>query len=118
MNNNEIYCSKTTFSKYAIILSYIKRKIKKPKRKNRIKANKIFEWLHVDITYINTIQNGKQKVAFVKNNYNKCILHYKTTNGEAGSKFIKNLFQETFKKYNLYNERSPINILSHGGSEN
>ena len=74
--------------------------------------------MHVDITKVNTTENGIQKVAFVKDNKSKAILHYASTSGKAGSEFIKNLFAETFEKYNLLNAIKPINILSDGGSEN
>ena len=50
--------------------------------------------------------------------YKRQILHYDSTSGKAGSEFIKNLFAETFSKYNLLNAIKPINILSDGGSEN
>ncbi|WP_457617876.1 hypothetical protein [Lutibacter sp.] len=72
----------------------------------------------VDITYVHTVEDGLQAVAFVKDNYSKAILHYTSTTGKAGSKFIKNLFQETFDKHNLFDKKDPINILSDGGSEN
>jgi len=113
-----IYCAKSTFCKYATVLGY-----QKPKHKNRIpkkgfRATRVFEWLHVDITYVPTQESGMQKVAFVKDNFSKAILHYKSTNGKASSGFIKQLFQETFDKYDLFNQPYPINILSDGGSEN
>ncbi|WP_430929176.1 hypothetical protein [Polaribacter marinivivus] len=72
----------------------------------------------MDITIVNTIEAGMQKVAFVKYNFSRAILHYSSTSGKAGSEFIKNLFTETFEKYNLLNVTKPINILSDGGSEN
>ncbi|QMU63595.1 MAG: hypothetical protein GKR88_04400 [Flavobacteriaceae bacterium] len=72
----------------------------------------------MDITNVNTVEDGIQKVAFVKDNFSKAILHKASTNGKAGSEFIKKLFQETFEKYGLYNAVKPINILSDGGSEN
>lgn len=118
MDNGELFCGKTTFSKYATALGY-----KKPKRFRKIKkkgfrASRIFEWLHVDITYVQTLEDGLQKVAFVKDNFSKAILHYASITGKAGSEFIATLFQETFVKYNLFDLKDPINILSDGGSEN
>jgi hypothetical protein len=47
-----------------------------------------------------------------KDNFSKRILHYASTNGKAGGEFFKNLFLETFEKYNLLNVISPINTLS------
>ena len=72
----------------------------------------------MDITYVQTEDNGLQKVAFVKDNYSKAILHYASTHDKAGSAFIKKLLEETFEKYDLYNQKEPVNILSDGGPEN
>ncbi|CAL2080910.1 hypothetical protein [Tenacibaculum sp. 190524A02b] len=116
--NNIVTCGKSTFFKYANVLGYQKPKRFKNKSKKGFRASHIFEWLHVDITNIHTTENGIQKVAFVKDNFSKAILYYSSTNGKAGSAFIKTLFQETFNKYNLLSMQSPIHILSDGGSEN
>ncbi|WP_339883497.1 hypothetical protein [Polaribacter vadi] len=113
-----IFCGKSTFNKYASALGYIKPKRFKYPIKKGLRASRVFEWLHVDITIVNTVEDGVQKVAFVKDNFSKGILHYSSTNRKAGSEFIKNLFAETFAKYNLLNALKPINILSDGGSEN
>ena len=113
-----LYCAKSTFYKYATALGYQKPKYKKKRFKKGLRASRVFEWLHVDITLVPTLEGGMQKVAFVKDNYSKAILHYKSTNEKAGSEFIAALFQETFEKYDLFNQPSPINILSDGGSEN
>lgn len=93
----------------------VKRTVKPQKE---FRASRIFEWLHVDITNVPTIEDGIQKVAFVKDNFSKAILHYSSIEGKAGSVFIANLFQETFEKYKLFEASKPINILSDGGSEN
>jgi transposase InsO family protein len=113
-----LYCAKSTFCKYATALGYQK-PIRLPKiQRKGLRAIRIFEWLHVDITYVPTLNDGMQKVAFVKDNFSKAILHYKTTSDKAGSNFIATLFQETFEKHNLFEITTPINILSDGGPEN
>ena len=113
-----ISCGLTTFRKYANALGYVKQKPKKAKRKKGFKASYVFEWLHVDITNVQTIKDGIQKVAFVKDNFSSGLLHYKSTPKKAGSLFIKELLEETFKKHDLYNQKRDIHILSDGGSEN
>ncbi|WP_405610849.1 hypothetical protein [Polaribacter sp. Asnod1-A03] len=118
MRNGLIFCGKSTFNKYASALGYIKVKRFRYPIKKGLRASRVFEWLHIDITNVNTVEDGIQKVAFVKDNFSKGILHYSSTSGKAGSEFIKNLFAETFLKYNLLNAIKPINILSDGGSEN
>ncbi len=116
--NDMVTCGKSTFFKYASALGYQKPKRFKQPIKKGFRASKIFEWLHVDITNVRTQDDGIQKVAFAKDNFSKAILHYSSTGDKAGSKFIRNLFQETFDKYELLNNANPINILSDGGSEN
>jgi len=74
--------------------------------------------LHIDVTFIQTVNDGFQKVAFVKDNYSSGLLHYKSTDGKADSQFIADLLEETFLKYNLYNYTKDIHILSDGGPEN
>lgn len=118
LRNNLVFCGKSTFNKYAAALGYIKLKRFKTERKKGLRATRVFEWLHVDVTNVHTIEDGIQKVAFVKDNFSKAVLHHTSTNQKAGSEFIKNLFQETFEKYGLYNVAKPIHILSDGGSEN
>ena len=118
LKNNLISCGKSTFFKYTAALGYQKIKRFKQPIKKGFRATRTFQWLHVDITNVTTIEDGIQKVAFVKDNFSKAILHVASRDGKAGSRFIKNLFQETFTKYDLLNTTKPISILSDGGSEN
>ena len=111
-------CAKSTFSKYAKALGYQKPKKPKIPIKKGVRANRIFEWLHVDITLVPTLEDGMQKVAFVKDNFSKAILHYASVSEKADSKFITKLFEEAFLKFNLNEVKEPINILTDGGSEN
>ncbi len=118
MDNGDVFCGKSTFSNYATALGYKKPKRFKKIKKHGFRAIRVFEWLHVDITYVQTLDDGLQALAFVKDNFSKSILHYASTTGKSGSEFIKNLFQETFDRHNLFDYKDPINILSDGGSEN
>ena len=112
-------CGMSTFFKYADLTGYVKQK-KKPKIKQQIglRANDVFEWLHIDVTLIQTQNEGIQRVAFVKDNFSRGLLHYKSTSGSANSHFIRKLLEETFAKYYLLDAKNPINILTDGGSEN
>ncbi len=118
LRNALVFCGKSTFNKYASALGYKKFKYIKKQLEHKFRASRVFEWLHVDITYVPTLESGMQKVAFVKDNFSKGLLHYKSTTGKADSYFIATLFQETFEKYNLFDAKDSINILSDGGSEN
>ena len=118
LRNGIVTCAKSTFFNYAKALGYIKPKYPKPIPKPGVKATRVFEWLHIDITYVPTQNDGIQKVAFVKDNFSKAILHYGSTSGRAGSEFIAKLLEETFDMYNLTHYQFDINILTDGGPEN
>lgn len=119
MRKGLIVCALSTFFKYADLVGYQKRK-KKPKGDNPkgFRATHPFEWLHVDVTHIHTQKDGIQYVAFVKDNFSKALLGYKSVSKRPDSGFIRELFGETFDKYSLLKRSQPINILSDGGSEN
>jgi hypothetical protein len=119
LNNNLLFCSKSTFFKYTSLLGYQKfKKIKINTKKIGFRASRPFECLHIDITNVQTVHDGIQKVAFVKDNFSKALLHGKTIPKVADSLFISQLLHETFEKYDLYNVELPVNIVSDGGSEN
>jgi len=118
MRKGLLYCGRSTFYKYANLLGYKKILKYKPKSKKGFRAKKAFEYLHVDVTFVYTEISGIQKVAFVKDNYSKAILHYKSIKGSVNSSFIKDLLSETFDKYNLYQTAKTVNVVSDGGSEN
>jgi len=114
-----VTCGKSTFSKYLDFFEYKKHKKKKStERKKGFKATKVFEWLHVDVTHIHTINDGIQYVAYVKDNFSGALLHYKSSSVYPGSGFIRDALEEAFVKYNLLDGCDPINILSDGGPEN
>lgn len=119
LRKRHFICGRTTFFKYANLFGYEKiRKIKSNNRKEGFKATRVFEWLHVDVTDVQTEMDGVQKVAFVKDNYSKALLHVKSIPKSMDSFSIRELLEETFAKYGLLNTSLPINILSDGGSEN
>lgn len=118
LNKGVIACGLTTFRKYANAFSYIKPKPIKPERKKGFTSNYVFEWLHIDVTNIQTVNDGVQKAAFVKDNFSSALLHHKSTSEKIRSLFIKELLKETFEKHNLFNQSEDIHILSDGGSEN
>ncbi len=119
LNKNIVFCSKTTFFMYANVLVY-KRAFRKPKAKRKIghRANAVFEYLHIDTTYISTLVDGIFKVACVKDNFSKAPLHYNITETTLTSTFIKDTLQQTFDKYALLKRNHDIQIITDGGSEN
>jgi hypothetical protein len=114
-----IACGLSTFFRYADLVGYQKsqRKIIE-QRKKGFRAIRPFEWLHVDVTHVQTQNDGVQYVAFIKDNFSKALLGYKSVSYKPDSNFIRNLFEETFIKYHLLDASDQINILSDGGTEN
>ena len=114
-----IMCGMSTFFKYADLVGYQKpKKAETEKREKGFRASRSFEWLHVDVTHVQTQNDGMQYVAFVKDNFSKALLGYKSTSQKPDSGFIRDLFEETFIKFHLLDASDEINILSDGGSEN
>jgi len=116
MRAGELFCALSTFYKYAGLLSERKKK-RKEKTKISFRAKKAFEYLHIDITYIPIKKKGDIRVAFVKDNKSKAILH-KMILPDGRSEFIRDLLRQTFTKYNLFSYPDPIHIVSDGGPEN
>jgi hypothetical protein len=118
LNTAKLFCSKNTFCLYAYNAGYKKKFLKpKAKRKDGFRANAIFEYLHIDTTFVPTKEDNVQKVAIVKDNYSKAPLHYVITEN-LNSACIRKLLEETFAKFKLHERSNNINIISDGGSEN
>ena len=119
IKNGLVICALSTFFKYADLCGYKKIK-KKENDKHPIgyRATHPFECLHIDVTHVQTKNDGLQYVAFVKDNFSGALLHVKSTSKYADSKFIRDLCEEAFIKYHLHDATDQINILSDGGPEN
>jgi hypothetical protein len=119
LNNTIVFCCQKTFNFYAKLLGYKKTFSKpKPKRKKGFRASAIFEYLHMDTTYIPTLFDGILKLTLVKDNFSKAPLHYTITKLNVTSELIKNTLQQTFDKFKLFDRTHDITIVSDGGSEN
>jgi hypothetical protein len=119
LNNAIVFCCKETFRIYAKLFGY-KKPFKKPKAtvEKGFRAAAIFEYLHVDTTYINTLVDGVLKLTLVKDNYSKAPLHYIITKLNVNSTIIKKALEETFDKFKLFERTNDITIVSDGGPEN
>lgn len=119
MRKGLITCGMSTFFKYADLVGY--QKPEKEKMKNEPRDFVLldhFEWLYVDVTEVQTQNDGIQYVAFIKDNFSKALLGYKSISQRPDSGFIRDLFEETFIKHHLLDASDQIKILSDGGSEN
>ena len=118
LNRNLIHCSLSTFYKYASLVLESKLKtIKHNVSSLTLCAERPFEYLHIDTTFVNTIKDGYQRVVFVKDNFSKAVLHFAIVpNGK--SEFVTDVLKQTFEKFGLINFTKAINIVSDKGTEN
>ncbi len=117
MRDGKLYCSASTFYKYANLVSERVAKIKFEKPKMSLKATRIFEFIHVDTTLLPTLKDGTIRAVIIKDNYSKKVLH-KGIVDSGDSKWIVLLLKEMFAMYGLENYNRLITLVSDGGSEN
>jgi hypothetical protein len=117
MRDGKLYCSRSTLYKYAKLVSEHIKKIKYTKPKQTIVSSRIFEYIHIDTTFLPTIKDGSVRGIIIKDNFSKKDLHWGIAdNGD--SKWVAILLKEMFAIYGLQNHRQLITIVSDGGSEN
>jgi hypothetical protein len=119
MNTEAIACSLSSFYKYAAYFLAGKQETKKikPDTKAVLNATRCFEYLHIDTTLVQTINDGIQRLIVIKDNFSKAILHFACVDGKK-STFVAQVIKDTFIKYNLMNYKNPIHLVSDNGSEN
>lgn len=117
MREGKLFCSRSTFYKYANLVSERVKKRKGKKPAERLIATRIFEYIHIDTTLIPTIEDGTVRAVIIKDNHCKKILH-KGIIENGNSSWIAMLLQETFSMYNLLDQNLVSTIVSDGGSEN
>ena len=117
MRSEKVFYGVSTFYKYANLTCGKFQRIKTKKEKKSFRATRPFEYLHIDTTFLYSEKSGKCRVAFVKDNFSKAILHCGLLlNGS--SQHIRDLLHCAFEKFGLYKNPDPIFIVSDGGSEN
>jgi hypothetical protein len=114
INAGKLFCSLSTFYEYA--KTELKPFRKPTPVRETLRATRLFQYLHVDITeMINS--TGKHYIAFVKDNFSKAILGYGIFFDRSSSN-IRELFERVFLQQNLHQCPERISIVSDGGSEN
>jgi putative transposase len=109
--------AKSTFYKYCNLLDYGRRLglVKCKKNKGGIKATRVGEIIHVDITEIYTLDNRKVYLLFVQDNFSRNIIAFHAAlfnNADLQAATIKKALQSL--KANLH----AVSIITDGGSEN
>jgi len=117
LREGRLFCSRSTFYKYANLVSERIKKLNYEKTKHTILSSRIFEYIHIDTTLLPTLYDGTVRAVIIKDNFSKKILHYGIVDS-GSSTWISKLLEELFVKYQLHNYPEPITIVSDGGSEN
>ena len=117
LNSGKSFFSLSTFYKYCGLLGEKRKFVKEKKVLQRFQANRIFEFLHVDITNVQTINEGVCKVAFIKDNFSKACL-YSAVLANGTSFAITEHLKRAFEKYDLFSQNKTVNIVCDGGPEN
>lgn len=107
----------STFYKYVRILNL--RRSKMPPRKIKhslgIRAKKLAEILHMDITIFKPMDNTRVFIYLIVDNFSKCILGWKASLKYSAQIAFENLY-EACNNHNLFNQN--IQLIVDGGSEN
>jgi hypothetical protein len=117
LRENKLFCHLSTFYKYASLCGRYRKKYTAIPKPNKYRAERVFQQIHIDTTFMMTEDDGKQRIVFVKDNYSKALLH-KAIVPAGDSKYIKNILQECFIKHQLTIKSYNPCIITDGGSEN
>lgn len=93
MRLGKLFCSLSTFYKYAKLVSERVIKLKGKKPSEKLIATRIFEYIHIDTTLIPTIEDGTIRAVVIKDNFSKKILHQGVVEN-GNSTWICNLYRK------------------------
>jgi hypothetical protein len=97
MREGKIFCSLSTFYKYASLLSERGVKQKHNPQKQFLQSLYPFQFIHVDTTWLQTIKDGSVRAAIIKDNFSKKILHQGIV--ETGNSHTNNEIESTFNLF-------------------
>ena len=117
LNSGRSSFSLSTFYKYCTLIGESRKFIKIKKEIQSLRAHRPFEYLHIDITNIQTVNEGICKLAFVKDNFSKACL-YSEVLANGSSYAITDLLKCAFEKHKLHSISEQIKIVCDGGPEN
>jgi putative transposase len=109
--------SLSCFYKYCKLLGFGRRTVNDKCKKNKdgIKATKVAEILHTDITYVKTKDGKTSYLSFVEDNFSKFILLGEASKN-SDSLFLKNNIEMVLNKHHLI--QIPLKLIVDDGSEN
>lgn len=114
-----LFVSPGTWYKYAKILGFT-RKLPQSRRKYPpgIRAEKVIEKIHADVTIFRPLDNIKVYIYLIMDNRSRYIFTWKASLILSGKIFVNNL-KEAYKKYILpYYKGKSVELIVDGGPEN
>ena len=117
MRSGKLFCSLSTFYKYASLLSERTAARKSDKRRQSLLSHYPLQFIHVDTTWLQTVKDGGIRAVIIKDNYSKKILHQSIVE-DVHSHWIARLLKEVFSMYGLGSIPKSVAFVSDGGPEN
>ena len=115
MRDDKLHCSSSTFYKYCRLLHITRKRVRKTKKYNTIKASAPFEILHMDLTLFKTLNSVKHYIYVIRDNFSRAILACDATLKYDSAKATETL-REVMVKYNLTGKQGTL--ITDDGSEN
>jgi hypothetical protein len=72
----KVFCGRSTFYKYTKLLSHFVKKADYILPNKTFSAARIFEYIHINTTFLPTMNDGCVRVVILKDNFSKLLLHF------------------------------------------
>lgn len=117
LRKRELVCSLYSWYKYAKLWGIYRKLVKKKRKTKGLIATMPNEYLHVDTTFYELIDNKKISISFVMDNYSKMILgwHVSEKNNFA---LVKNSLRKAIKVILTHPDQESSVLVADGGKEN
>ena len=117
LRDKAAYVSRTTFYKYARLLSFTRPKPTKRRYGPGIRADAPRKILHMDVTIYRPLDRSKLYIYFLVDNYSRYILNYKIS-GHYSAKIAFENIREAYQKHDLEKIPPYIDLITDDGPEN
>lgn len=114
---DKLFCSRSTFYKYAnlVVLQHIREK--KKKIRSVLQSRYPYEYIHIDTTLIPTLHEGTLRAVAVKDHFSKFILYMGIVPSGA-SVWVAQILDQLEKLHGWRQNLKKTTFVSDGGSEN
>lgn len=117
LRKRELVCSLYSWYKYAKLWGIYKKLVKKKRKTKGLIATKPNEYLHVDTTFYELIENKKISISFVMDNYSKMILGWHVSE-KNNFVLVKNSLRKALKVILTHPDQKSSVLVADGGKEN